>query len=156
MSIRHTSYFFIPSETYFLSLFPWFIQSWHLSRGNSAWRRDFFFLQNAFAIAEILTKCLKGSFIFGWLKQSIEEMLKIFHNWMTFICQLVSAGSEVIDKLCTMSPHLLFNTVTISNISNIISFLPKTGHKNCPVTGQNNPELFLFCHKLFWSNHCVL
>ena len=37
-------------------------------------------------------------------------MLKTFHNWMTFICQLVSAGSEVIDKLCTMSPHLLFKS----------------------------------------------
>ena len=31
-------------------------------------------------------------------------------TWVTFICQLWSVGSKVIDKLCTMSRHPLFKS----------------------------------------------
>ena len=100
----------------FRDILPLFISMGYsiltFAKGEKCLKRRLLLFTKCFCccVAEILTKCLKGSFIFERLKQSIEEMLKTFHNWMTFICQLVSAGSEVIDKLCTMSPHLLFKS----------------------------------------------
>ena len=84
-------------------------------------------------------------------------MLKKFHNWMTFICQLVSAGSEVIDKLCTMSPHLLFKSCHNLKYFQHHFLFAKDRTQKLPYHKTKEPQIVsLFLPQVFWSNHCCV